>query len=194
MRSSMMIRACGLLLLVASGCVRKDAHVGGDPGGRALRTASTGRIEGFRSLAVDPDAYCDALKAHGLPKPVPTTGTLVATPRPDVVVDDAPQVGGPVPQPSAPNVPPNGDLVIENTTSAFAEVRVGTDVIGQLDPRMIGVLHDVPAGLYRVSLTLPNGFVREVELFTSPRGMVQAGAPANAPMLPGGGTSPLQAE
>jgi hypothetical protein len=57
-----------------------------------------------------------------------------------------------------------GTLIIENTSTASAEVRVGDTLVGVLGPITNGHLEGVSAGAYQVTLTLPNGFASQSEV------------------------------
>lgn len=63
--------------------------------------------------------------------------------------------------PSADAIDGRGDLTVENTHSAWAWIGVNGDRAGKVKPFGTVVIRDLPAGAYKVSLTLPNGYVRE---------------------------------
>jgi hypothetical protein len=75
-----------------------------------------------------------------------------------------------------------GTLIIENNSTAFAEVRVGDTLVGVLGPITNGHLQGVSAGAYAVTLTLPNGFATNAEIdATSVTGQAPVEVPAEDP-------------
>lgn len=107
---------------------------------------TTGAIEQFRQLLVDP-----AAPAANLVPFAPLQASLAA---------DQPA--------SAVFSPPTGDLVIANEHSAWARVRVGDMDIGILGPLTSGTLHDMKSGVYTVTMTYPNGFTLTEMVGTRP--------------------------
>ena len=61
---------------------------------------------------------------------------------------------------------PNGQLVIENIATSWARVHVGETLVGVIGPLTTGRLQNVTAGTYTVSMELPNGYTRKVEVGT----------------------------
>ena len=61
---------------------------------------------------------------------------------------------------------PNGELVIENTATAFAKVTVGEVLVGVLGPLTTGRIQGAKAGSYKVQLELPNGYTKTVVVGT----------------------------
>lgn len=59
-------------------------------------------------------------------------------------------------QPKMASEKPLADLVIQNTTSAWALVTVSGLKIGQIGPLRTAIVHGVPSGTYDVSFELPN--------------------------------------
>lgn len=61
---------------------------------------------------------------------------------------------------------PNGELVIENTATAFAKITVGDVLVGVLGPLTTGRIRGAKAGSYKVQLELPNGYTKTVVVGT----------------------------
>ena len=61
---------------------------------------------------------------------------------------------------------PNGQLVIENISTAWARVHVGDTLVGVIGPLTTGRLQGVTAGTYTVSMELPNGYTKKVQIGT----------------------------
>ena len=61
---------------------------------------------------------------------------------------------------------PNGELVIENTATAFAKITVGDVLVGVLGPLTTGRIQGAKAGSYKVKLELPNGYTKTVVVGT----------------------------
>ncbi len=61
---------------------------------------------------------------------------------------------------------PNGELVIENTATAFAKVTVGDVLVGVLGPLTTGRIQGAKAGSYKVQMELPNGYTKTVVVGT----------------------------
>ncbi len=78
-----------------------------------------------------------------------------------------------------------GDLAVDNTSGAWADVAVNGVAVGRLEPFAVGVLHGVPAGSYEVALTLPGGFVKR-QVVEVPADGSNAVTPMAPPRLPGG--------
>lgn len=100
-------------------------------------TLTRGRLEGFRELYVAPEV-ADSLSPA---RPLPT-------------VDDAPPPVG------------LGDLELINRTNAFTDVEIAGVKLGRVGPLTTALIHDLPAGVYDVRFTAPNGLsvVRAVEV------------------------------
>lgn len=101
-------------------------------------TLTKGRMEGFRELYVAPEAVEGLSPARVLP----TDG------------DAPPPVG-------------LGDLQLTNATNAFTDVEIAGMKLGRVGPLTTAVIHDLPAGVYDVRFTAPNGLsvVRAVEVW-----------------------------
>ena len=70
-------------------------------------------------------------------------------------------------KPAAPRAgEPNGQLVIENISTAWARVHVGETLVGIIGPLTTGRLQNVTAGTYTVSMELPNGYTKKVQIGT----------------------------
>ncbi|MEE2751522.1 MAG: hypothetical protein VX519_08820 [Myxococcota bacterium] len=74
---------------------------------------------------------------------------------------------------------PNGQLVIENISTAWARVHVGETLVGIIGPLTTGRLQNVTAGTYTVSMELPNGYTKKVQI-----GTVAADGTAVTPQAP----------
>lgn len=100
-------------------------------------TLTRGRLEGFRELYVAPEAVDTVSPA----RPLPAEG-------------DAPPPAG------------IGDLQLKNSTNAFTDVEIAGVKVGRVGPLTTAVIHDLPAGVYDVRFTAPNGLsvVRAVEV------------------------------
>ena len=61
---------------------------------------------------------------------------------------------------------PSGELVIENTATAFAKVTVGDVLVGVLGPLTTGRIQGAKAGSYKVQMELPNGYTKTVVVGT----------------------------
>ena len=61
---------------------------------------------------------------------------------------------------------PNGQLVIENLATSWTRVHVGETLVGVIGPLTTGHLRNVTAGTYKVSMELPNGYTRNVQIGT----------------------------
>ena len=71
-----------------------------------------------------------------------------------------------VPRPPAPAAPKTGDLQVENTTTAWAEVSINDQKIGIIGPLAHGTIENVQAGTYRLHFKLPNGYQWEEKRMT----------------------------
>jgi outer membrane protein OmpA-like peptidoglycan-associated protein len=92
---------------------------------------STGRIENFRELYVNPAQIGESL--------MPTRSL------------------GPVARMNNPRGK-SASIPILNETSSYAEVSVNGVKIGVIDALQNGAIHDVPAGLYEITFGLQNGY------------------------------------
>jgi len=92
---------------------------------------STGRIENFRELYVNPAQIGESLKPKGKLGPVARMSN---------------------PKGKSASIP------VVNETSSFAEVSINGVKIGVIDALQNGAIHDVPAGLYEVTFGLQNGY------------------------------------
>jgi hypothetical protein len=61
---------------------------------------------------------------------------------------------------------PKGELVIENTSTAFAKITVGDVLVGILGPLTTGRIQGASAGSYKVQVELPNGYTKTVVVGT----------------------------
>jgi hypothetical protein len=60
--------------------------------------------------------------------------------------------------PAQPGPATKADLRIENTMTAWTTIAVGDVQVGVLGPLTDALIHDVAAGVYDVTFTLPNGW------------------------------------
>lgn len=72
-----------------------------------------------------------------------------------------------VPRPVAPPVPTTGLLVLENTSTAWAEVEINDAKVGVLGPLAEGTVAKVRTGTYKLTFTLPNGYTWSEKKMTS---------------------------
>jgi hypothetical protein len=72
-----------------------------------------------------------------------------------------------IPRPMAPIIPAMGDLVLENTSTAWAEVEINQAKVGTLGPLAHGTVANVRAGTYEIKFTLPNGYSWSQKKMTS---------------------------
>jgi len=72
-----------------------------------------------------------------------------------------------VPRPVAPPVPSMGHLVLENTSTAWAEVEINDAKVGVLGPLAEGTVAKVRTGTYKITFTLPNGYTWSERKMTS---------------------------
>ncbi|MCK6523555.1 hypothetical protein L6R49_19260 [Myxococcota bacterium] len=100
-------------------------------------TLTRGRLEGFRELYVAADALDSLSPARALP-----------------------------PEGDAPPPAGIGDLQLINRTNAFTDVEIAGVKVGRVGPLTTAVIHDLPAGVYDVRFTAPNGLsvVRALEV------------------------------
>jgi hypothetical protein len=100
-------------------------------------TLTQGRLEGFREVVVEVQTV-DGLSPT---RPLPAEG------------DTPPPVG-------------IGDLQLINRTNAFTDVEIAGVKVGRVGPLTTAVIHNMPAGVYDVRFTAPNGLsvVRAVEV------------------------------
>ena len=100
-------------------------------------TLTKGRLDGFRELYIEAEAVDGLSPARALP----------------AEGDAPPPVGV-------------GDLALINSTNAFTDVEIGGVKLGRVGPLTTAVIHDLPAGVYDVRFTAPNGLsvVRSVEV------------------------------
>lgn len=100
-------------------------------------TLTKGRLEGFREIYIAAEAVDGVSPARALP-----------------AEGDAPPPVGP------------GDLKLVNSTNAFTDVEIAGVKLGRVGPLTTAVIHDLPAGVYDVRFTAPNGLsvVRSVEV------------------------------
>lgn len=96
---------------------------------------TTGRMEFFREVYVDPETVSDAIKPN---KTLPG--------------------------------PAQGNLRIHNGSSGWQEVRINDVRVGKVGPLTTAVIHDMPSGIYKVTLTMPNGFEYTKNVTTVPEG------------------------
>ena len=92
---------------------------------------STGRIENFRELYVNPAQIGESLKPKGKLGPVARMNN---------------------PRGKSASIP------IVNETSSYAEISVNGVKIGVIDALQNGAIHDVPPGLYEITFGLQNGY------------------------------------
>lgn len=92
---------------------------------------STGRIENFRELYVNPAQIGESLKPKGKLGPVARMSN---------------------PKGKSASIP------IVNETSSYAEISVNGVKIGVIDALQNGAIHDVPAGTYEITFGLQNGY------------------------------------
>ncbi|MCB9746553.1 MAG: hypothetical protein H6740_28520 [Alphaproteobacteria bacterium] len=98
---------------------------------------TTGRMEFFREVYVDPATISESIKPK---KALPAGG------------------------------PKTGDLRIRNGANGWQEVRINDVRVGQVGPLTTAIIHDMPSGLYEVTLTMPNGFAYTSTVSTAPEG------------------------
>jgi hypothetical protein len=144
------------LVAAASASAREpafqDQGVTRDPYTRSA-IVMTGRIEGFRKLYVDPATFPDTLTPVA-----PIVVEPIAPPVAASQADGTPAATeSPAPRPTAPSLPPKGDLVIENVTSAYADISINGQKVGRIGPIDHAVLHDVKTGIYEITYTHPDG-------------------------------------
>lgn len=72
-----------------------------------------------------------------------------------------------IPRLVIPVVPPRGDLTLENTATASAEIEINDGKVGVLGPLAHGKVLNVLAGTYAVKFTLPNGYSWSEKKMTS---------------------------
>ena len=72
-----------------------------------------------------------------------------------------------VPRPVVPTVPATGHLVLENTSTAWAEVEINDAKVGILGPLAEGTVAQVRSGTYKITFTLPNGYTWSEKKMTS---------------------------
>jgi hypothetical protein len=146
--------------LVVALCLAAPAAIAEDRGGfgpyAPSPTLTKGRMEGFRELYAPPEA----VEEVGPARPLPTEG------------DTTPAVG-------------LGDLKLINRTNAFTDVEIDGVKLGRVGPLTTAVIHDLPAGVYDVRFTAPNGLsvVRAVEV--RPVEIKRAAEVKPAPLLTG---------
>jgi hypothetical protein len=139
--------------------VFQDQGVSRDPYTRSA-IVMTGRIEGFRKLYVDPATFADTLTpvapivVEPIAPPVAASQAGGAGETPAATEGAAPE---PAPRPTAPSLPPRGDLVVENVTSAWADIAINGQKVGRIGPIDHAVLHDVKTGIYEITFTHPDG-------------------------------------
>jgi outer membrane protein OmpA-like peptidoglycan-associated protein len=97
---------------------------------------TSGPVENFREVFVDPAALGAKLKPSAAPK----------VPRPEGAVG----VG--------PSIPGKASLPISNISSSYAEIEINGDKIGIIGPLTSGAIHGVRSGTYAVTFTLQNGY------------------------------------
>ena len=72
-----------------------------------------------------------------------------------------------IPRPIAPIIPAKGDLLLENTSTAWSEVEINQAKVGILGPLAHGTVANVKAGTYDLKFTLPNGYSWSQKKMTS---------------------------
>ena len=72
-----------------------------------------------------------------------------------------------VPRPATPTAPATGQLVLENTSTAWAEVEINDAKVGVLGPLAEGTVAQVRSGMYKITFTLPNGYTWSEKKMTS---------------------------
>ncbi|MBL8619213.1 MAG: OmpA family protein [Deltaproteobacteria bacterium] len=87
------------------------------------------------------------------------------------------QVNGLIGADAKARAPTLQSLPINNEFSSYAEISVDGVRIGVIDPMSNGAIHELPAGIYRVSFKLQNGYVEERSLRT---------VVVKGPIVPGG--------
>jgi hypothetical protein len=96
----------------------------------------------------------------------PNEGEPAAEPAKDV--DDEPSAAPP-PIPVRESPPPaSGDLVIENTSTSWAELQINGDKVGVVGPLVVATIAGIPAGVYEVSFKVQNGFKFRKSISTNP--------------------------
>lgn len=137
----------------------KDRGVAADPY-KADSRLTTGRMEGFRRLWVDPDAFATALVpvAPIAVTPVPPPVPPPAAPTPDASGTIAEATPEPPPaRPTAPSIPARGDLPVRNHTSSWAELEINGQKAARIGPFDEAWVRDVKSGVYELDYTLANG-------------------------------------
>jgi len=155
LRTVMALPLLGLALTASareSEPVVKERGVQADPY-KADSRLTTGRMEGFRRLWVDADAFATAL--------VPLA-PIVVTPEP-APVEPVPAQGTiaevAAPKPTVPSIPARGDLRVYNNTSSWGEVEINGQKAARIGPFDEAWVRDVKSGVYELKITLANGFV-----------------------------------
>jgi len=117
------------------------------------------------SLVLAPNANAGEENTFGIFRVNPALSTGPAEGFRQLFVD--PNELGTLLSPAAPRSgEPNGQLVIENIATSWARVHVGDTLVGIIGPLTTGHVRDVAAGTYKVSMELPNGYTRNVEIGT----------------------------
>lgn len=157
------------LLLLAALCAPLALASGGEKGFGPFGVnpdLTTGRMEFFRELYLDPSTVAEQL----------TPKAPLAAPGPN------PVTGEPAP---ALHSAPWGDLHIPNTTQSFVDVKVGGVKLGRVGPLTTAVVHQVRSGVYELEFTLPNGYSWTETAATVMPSLVRDPAVSPEPLLQG---------